>query len=173
MNLPSPTSIAEKLVKKWGAIVIGVSLTIASAVISNYFIAKNNDLIAEYERDAVNVNQQMEAIWENTRSLERRKDTAIILLVKDHTHPESIHFIKDTLSLFGQTNQAELSYAGIQSSFNEYKGEVIERIDDRFLIQQDYLEQAQEIRNHNDVLVNVALCFQILGLIFVLSRGSL
>lgn len=173
MSPPSPKNRAKQIVKKWGAIILGVSLTIVSAVISNYFIAKNSDLIAEHEREAANVNQQMEAIWENTRSLERRKDTAIILLVKDHMHPESIHFIRDTLSLFGQTDETELSYKAIQHSFNEYRGDVIERIDDRFLIQQHYLEQAQEVRNHNDVLVNIALCFQILGLIFVLSRGSL
>ncbi|MBF7073462.1 hypothetical protein ISG33_08650 [Glaciecola sp. MH2013] len=161
-----------RLGKKWWALILGVALTIASAIVSNYFIAKNNDMVAEWEREATTVNQQIDAIWENTRSLERRKDTAILLLIKDANHPESRAFIIDTLALFGVQQSTDLSYQLIQESFHEYKGEVLERIDDRFLVKQNYLEQAQTVRSDNDVLVNVALCFQILGLIFVLSRGG-
>jgi hypothetical protein len=169
------TSSAKGLIKKWGLVGIGVCLTIASAIVSNYFIAKNNDLVTEWEREVQNVTQQMEAIWENTRSLERRKDTAILMLVENAQHPESKAFVKDTMSLFGQgvgNDSEQATYRIIQERFNDYKGDVLDRIDDRYLIKQDLLEQIQDINNDNDVLMNIALCFQILGLIFVLSRGA-
>ncbi len=174
-NIKNSSLSAKRFVfNKWTPIVLGILLTIASAVISNYYIAKNNDKIGDWEQDASNVAQQIREIWENTRSLERRKDMAILLLVTDAEHVQSKAFIRDTLALFetAENSMQDRSYESIQTAFNDYRSDVIERIDDRFFQQQAYLEQAQNLKVHNDMLVNVALCFQILGLIFVLSKGS-
>ncbi|WP_395339316.1 hypothetical protein PN836_014215 [Ningiella sp. W23] len=161
----------KKFLSKWALVMLGVALTITSAVISNYFIAKNNDRVGDWERDAANVGIQIEEIWENSRSLERRKDTAVLLMVSQGEHPQSKAFISDTLSMFGAKQETEHSYSSIQASYDAYKEGIIEQINEKFLIQQSYLEQAQLTKMDNDVLINIALCFQILGLILVLTKG--
>lgn len=161
----------KKFLSKWVLVIIGVGLTVTSAVISNYFIAKNNDRIGDWERDAANVGIQIEDIWENSRSLERRKDTAILLLISQPDHPQSKAFIADTLSMFRAEQGIEHSYVSLQANYEAYRENIIEQINEKFLIQQSFLEQAQLTKMNNDVLINIALCFQILGLIFVLTRG--
>jgi hypothetical protein len=167
------TKTIKKFIAKWAVVFLGVSLTISSAVISNYFIAKNNERIGDWEREANNIAQQIEEIWENSRALERRKDTAVILLVTAPEHPHTNQFILETLSMYGADQQPKIDFDVLESSFDDYSELVIEQINEKFLVKQQFLDQAQSTQMDNDVLINIALCFQILGLIFVLSKGIL
>jgi hypothetical protein len=166
-----PHAGLKTFLSKWLLVIIGVCMAIASAVISNYFIAKSHDQITEWEYQVKLAEQYIEETWENSRSLERRKDTAIILAISDREDQQVQQFIDDTLRLMNNELVNDYTYDTIQTSFDLYKFEVIERINDKYLELQNYIDQIRETRNHNDVLMNIALCFQILGLIFVLSKG--
>ena len=161
------------LISKWALISIGVSLTVASAIISNYSINQNNDEIDQLERNARNLAQQIEEVWENTRSLEKRKNTAVILLVQNPLAPQTRAFVIDTFELLNSYIPDDISYHTLERAFEDYKEGVITIIDDKYIVQQAYLDSVQSIKMDNDVLLNIALCFQILGLLFVLSRGSI
>ncbi|GEM_PF-6906635 len=164
-------SSLKDLAKKWGVLAIGVSLTIFSAIISNYSIEKNNDAINDFEYKADRAGQLIAEIWQNSRSLESRKDNAITLNVISPEHPNTILYTQETLRLLGHESGEQDTFVALNEAFDSYKESIGEQVNDKYFEQQSYLSLVKETKGDNDVLLNLALCLQFLGIIFVLSKG--
>lgn len=164
-------SSLKGFLKRWGVLAIGVALTIFSAIISNYFIEQNNDAITELENKADGAGQLIAEIWQNSRSLEARKDNAIMLNIIAPEHPDTLAFTQETLRLLGYSGSHQGMFSDLNSAFEAYKESVSEQVDNKYFEQQEYLSLVKETKGNNDVLLNLALCFQFLGVIFVLSKG--
>lgn len=152
----------------WTQIIIGVAMTLASAIITNYYIAKNNQQIALFNTKATAITSNIEEIWQNSLSLEQKKETALMLLITAPDNPISQDYASDILKLFN-AKSSELSYANIKNAFDNYKSANINQINDKFLIQKELEEKISVLKQDNATLMNYALFFQIMGLIFVLT----
>lgn len=179
----------------WFYIAAGVLLTVVSALMDNFLVAQNYNKIDVLRQEQEQISQEIETLWNNSRNyeeMERQVITQIMLSdiyveMKEALHPSKAYLreaIGELLRLHSHVvskdedkrqliesilRGEESAIAKLHKNVAHHKAQSIDKIN---LLYGDKLEMAENeqwLRERNDKLDNVALMFQLLGLILVLA----
>lgn len=159
---------------------IGILLTVASAIITNNILEKNNKEISRINQEISVIERQIENRWQLVQDAGQKLDSAINVVASKSIIQISgdsdiiADYFYDWFSLnLGKSKKISKNsnikdYINLVSSF---KKKSINDIDDLYLQKVTLESERQEIIDDNMFLKNLALFFQILGLILVLSKS--
>jgi hypothetical protein len=74
-------SMIRRALKPWFFVVLGVGLTIASAIMTNAVIADMNRQMLTLEHECVDIEKQIDQQWQQTKSLEYEEYTGTVILL--------------------------------------------------------------------------------------------
>ena len=164
-------------------VAIGAILTIASAFMSNYLIAKNNDAIERFSSSAKKLERSIDQAWQNTQFLDQKIDTAFVMLglveKSNAATPELTSFVNDTLKAVDITPDTtaftsnEAAFLYFKNQVTSYKKRSLSHINELYYDKLEEESDALAVKNKNTTYANIALLLQLLGLFFVLSKDLL
>ncbi len=179
--------------KPWFFLSLGVIMSVASAVVSNFLIVRNNTEIEKAQMELSHMEQTIDYHWENYRALERKEDleTSFIILVNQENNPSAIRaaikrYIEGIVRLGALTkeeattlekqfeNPKEIAEGVnfLSRSVDRYRKNATDMIDELYIKQTGLERQKMEIVKRNNILRNIALFLQIMGLILVVSKDA-
>lgn len=151
-------------------------MTVISAVMNNYLVTENNDNIKSLHDQAEAIEQTIMQLWQDYQLFELKKDTATLLVAQETSQKYLINFISDVLNTINvaipsnMQNNSEQLYTLFLNSIAQYKQHTTDQINTIYGEKLDLLAQARGLEQKNNDLSNIALFFQIMGLILVLSK---
>ncbi len=154
----------------------GVLMTVVSAVMSNYLVTANNDRIKSLHDQAESIEQTIMQLWQDYQLFELKKDTATLMVAQEVEQQYLVTFIADVLNNINVSipdapqNNDQTLYNLFLKSIAQHKQLTVDQINTIYGEKLDFLAQARELEQKNNGLSNVALFFQIMGLILVLSK---
>ncbi|MCX4030082.1 hypothetical protein H0A36_01555 [Endozoicomonas sp. SM1973] len=157
-------------------ILSGVMMTVISAVMNSYLVTENNDKIKSLHDQAESIEQTIMQLWQDYQLFELKKDTAILLVAQETPQKYLINFISDVLNTINVAippkieDNSEQLYTLFLKGVAQYKQHTTDQINRIYGEKLDFLTQARELEQKNNDLSNIALFFQIMGLILVLSK---
>lgn len=165
----------KRILKPWHFVMTGVLMTVISALLSHYVIAKQTDRIEELTSKSQNVEQTIQQLWENARVLESKKDISVVLMsLPDETY--TINFITYILHDIGEKleNRDSISredaFLFLREKVLAHKARTVEMINDLYGEKLAFDDEILAIERENTDYNIFALFFQILGLALVVSR---
>jgi hypothetical protein len=167
-------------IRRWMMVIIGALLTIASAFMSNYLIAKNNAAIEDFAASAKKLERSIDQTWQNTLFLDQKIDTALVMLnlvdKNKAATTELEYFVNDSLEAVG-IKPEKTSFSTNSDAFSFFKNEVksykrrsLARINTLYYDKLEEESDALSVKNKNTTYANIALLLQLIGLIFVLAK---
>lgn len=158
------------------SVIAGIVLTIISALLSHHEVSTNNQHINNLEHNIVNSQQQIDNYWQQIQLLERRKDTATLLLLTHHNTPNNTsisnitqHYITKTLNMAQFKNPTTFKLNQLDKAIKAHTKTINQRIDALYLKNISAKDEVMTLNKHNDTIKGLALFFQIFGMILVLS----
>lgn len=165
-------------------IAIGVVMIASSALLTHFFVKQNNEKVEKITQEAAAMEDRIEYMWQQTKAIERREDFGTVLMIlsridnKPEVMPEISLYIKETLKIAGIENPDEVlpltrgnkeTWLGtLYKIVDEYKVRTIVKIDDIYIEKLELDEKKAEIIQMNSTLSNIALFFQIMGMVLVI-----
>lgn len=166
-----------KIKTTWVLLSLGVLMTVVSAAISTYLIDGNRKQIDKVEKKSLTIVSQIDSLWYNAQLLEQKKDTAILLLSNSSDLGTLFKgFIHDTIKSTGLKVDEKLPdsnkdlYNLFLNKASLHKAVIINQINDLYLKKLEFDDEAIALNQENSTLVSIALFFQVMGLILVLSK---
>ena len=160
-------------IKPWILVLIGVIITIIAALINGFIISENNEIIESLESETANIETNIDHLWNNNLSIERKKDSAYIMALQN-PNSELVHnYIIDTLRLAGSDkilDDKKNTFNILVNEVNLYQNEIIDRINNLYGEKITKEEQINQIKKINSKFTHIAFFLQIIGLILVLSK---
>ena len=180
--------------KPWFFILSGVLMTVISAVITNYYVIKNNDEIEKIVLKLDGLEKRINQNWEESSNLERLEETGTILVVisdiaksgdqKNHAKQAAARYMEKVVRtgavdpLSARTIRAEVEAGRITevlgTLFNiidKHKEATINSINDLYIEKASVERQRMSFEDRNSTLKNISLFLQIMGMIMVLSHS--
>lgn len=151
-------------------LIFGISLTIASALISNNFVQKNVHKAQSYKEDQSEIDSKISNLWQKQSVLEQNLDTAVILKAVAADENLINDFIRKTNIKIGTSVEAQPTYASLGTNFERYKQEIIKNINDLYLEKIQIQEKIAKLNSNISLYFNLAILAQMLGLILILSK---
>jgi hypothetical protein len=156
---------------------IGVLMTIISAVITNNLLEKNNQKITNINKQESSIEIRIENSWQFLQESERKLDLAInILALRVQRNPSDRRLIDQYFNEWFSRIQEEEVVGKKDVKFyislvKKFKAKTTEDINDLYLEKISLEHERDKILEVSMFLKNLALLFQILGLILVLSKN--
>lgn len=158
-------------------ILLGTALTVASALLSRYYVSANQESIQAAKTEAARKEALLNDTWQNVQALERKKDTIVLLAVASrggalHQMPELVRaiLISTEISLESVMKESQLSEQGLLKAIEAKKQELIDRVNDVYLEKSMKENEIAALQQRTSYWGDIALFLQILGLILVLSK---
>lgn len=167
----------KKIVKPNLLVLSGVILTIFSAVINHFQIAKHNGLINNYKIHSLRVEKNIDNVWRSVQKIENKVTYASMLITINNIDNDLYQeFLKDILQEFNinnneisTTNKLDM-FKQFKQIFDNFKNKKISYINDIYEQKVTNTEKINSLELKNSKLSNLALFLQVIGLILVLSR---
>lgn len=182
--------ILHIFIKPWFLVLVGVLLTVLSALVTHYVVDQNNDKISSINTQISSISNNIDNLWQEVQTLEQKENftTIITLLAQDLDNQQSkvVHdFVEDTFKNLSANVEVEKKIEKLfplhgkdetiwlRSMFeivDFYKKATVEGIDTLYIEKINLEKQKNEISDQNSILANIALFLQIMGLILVLAK---
>jgi len=173
-------------IKPWKIVLVGVALTVASAIISHYQLAKNMKNIEVLEKQIREIDQIISDTWQNMARFERDGNQALTLasLAEEGKTENMTLYIQRLIKksdvkadkvrrlerLKSQNQKEKNVFAQILVLVDAQRAYITDKIDTLYIKKVGLQEQVQSLRESNTSSANLALVLQTLGLICVLSK---
>lgn len=174
--------LTQVLIAPLFLVLVGVLMTVTSAIVSHYFITQYNNQITDIHGEIAHIEVRIEKQWQETQRLERREDFSIVLMLlsnkgtaKNTEIPvEVLRHFRDTLESAGVMIEGNKDHGTwlevISKAIASHKKKTIDSINDLYLDVIMFKAEARVLNKRNMSLTSIALFLQIMGLILVLSH---
>lgn len=157
-------------------VIAGIVLTIISALLSHHEIRQNEQDIRALEQQHASHKQKIEHLWQQNQLVERQQDTTLLLLAAA-SQPDASSFTQDTahsyyhetLSITGANVEPHYSTDQLHDAVSAFQQRTNTLIDTLYLDNLSLEKDIFTLTTHNSMAQSLALFFQVLGMILVLS----
>jgi hypothetical protein len=160
-------------------LICGVLLTVVSAIITNSLLEKNSSDIFSLNKDSLRIENRIDDHWKSLRDAESKLDLVMNVLLSFEPGNPKIKvankyfydwFVRVDIAANNIDKNSTIGdYVELVKSFRD---ESINKINNLYLQKIHLEDEKNEILERSMFLRNLALLFQILGLILVLSSGG-
>jgi hypothetical protein len=181
---------AEKLIRPWVLVTVGIVFNIVSALITSQLIDINNGNIQALETRKAALDVSIDSTWQNRQDVERKKEFILLLLQIGHSADAGAEkkvgdepFIRSHIRTYLQGLVADYQLDGAEwdgaqplsakmvvEITDQAKQRLLEDIDDTYFDRILLEKQQLPIKGNNSTLMAIALFLQLIGLILVLAR---
>lgn len=188
--------LVRKICKPWLIVLIGVVMTIASAIVSHSLIMKNNTTIQTLTKESQQIDQTITNRWLDMGRFERDGNTVLLMATMLDQNPgvmpsqEMVNNLKLYARHFIQNSDAKTErfnvetvlqaitplegraalFPAVSSLVEAERSLVVQQVDDLYIKKVSLEDNIQKLDAENTTHTSTALFLQILGLIFVLSK---
>ncbi|MFT7087663.1 MAG: cellulose synthase/poly-beta-1,6-N-acetylglucosamine synthase-like glycosyltransferase [Rickettsiales bacterium] len=144
-------------------LIFGVIFTVASAIIFNFFISKNDVAISVLSGEIRQIDMSIDSSW-NDRQFRWLALQSVLISSQKHPNIINNNLIKDTFNI----NQKIESIEDLINIETVLQRDLQNRIDQIFIDRIGIVNQIDRLASKNDALKNIANLLNIIGLTLIL-----
>jgi cellulose synthase/poly-beta-1,6-N-acetylglucosamine synthase-like glycosyltransferase len=144
-------------------LILGVIFTVASAIIFNFFISKNDVAISVLSGEVRQIDMSIDSSW-NDRQFRWLALQSVLISSQKHPNIINNNLIKDTFNI----NQKIESIEDLINIETVLQRDLQNRIDQIFIDRIGIVNQIDRLASKNDALKNIANLLNIIGLTLIL-----
>ncbi|MFT5703091.1 MAG: cellulose synthase/poly-beta-1,6-N-acetylglucosamine synthase-like glycosyltransferase [Rickettsiales bacterium] len=144
-------------------LIFGVIFTVASAIIFNFFISKNDVAISVLSGEVRQIDVSIDSSW-NDRQFRWLALQSVLISSQKHPNIINNNLIKDTFNI----NQKIESIEDLINIETVLQRDLQNRIDQIFIDRIGIVNQIDRLASKNDALKNIANLLNIIGLTLIL-----
>ncbi len=162
-------------------LILGMLATIISPLISYFVVEQNSIIVRELEHNKDNLNRLIESKWQNSKKLEQRVNTALLILEHDKDRAaiaklnrrrtkskNSQEQIKNYLEpILTFSAEEKITTENLIELRDQKKREIAEEIDDTYFQVTELTEQITRLNMQNAKFEILALFLYIMGLCLI------
>ncbi len=166
-------NVKSKKIYGYCMIVFAVFMMMSSALISYFYVKKNEQHLFSLKMEEENKQFFIRDIWNNISNQENRANTMVLISILSVKENKNAVEIKNLYMKEFPTLNNDSSLLDILDAVENEKKSDIEKINSLYLEQISIERQIENIERTNNLYANIAIFLQVLGLVLIMLKKEI